>query len=182
MTLSSNTLVVLENASLGSLWGLFPYESEIQRLLKLLKYRYNPRLGSSLGSLFCFDGRTIAFDTYDYIVPIPLHHKKLSYRGYNQVSVLFSSLLQYESYNDSLLIRHTATRPLYAFSPDKRKMILDNSFSLIPDISLLGKRVLVLDDIMTSGYTLSSVGKLLFKAGASHVDGLVFAYPTGCSK
>ena len=179
---ASDGLVKLDCTFLGRLWGIYPYELQIQRLLKQLKYHYNLRLGASLASLFRLDRQGISFDAYDYILPIPLHYKKKAYRGYNQVSVLFSSLLQYDSYNESLLIRHKATRPLYAFTPDKRKVILDDSFSLQSGVSFLGKRILILDDIMTTGYTLSSVGHLLFNAGASHVDGLVFAYPSGCSQ
>ena len=113
----------------------------------------------------------------DVLVPVPLHRKRLRERGYNQAELLaqeLGKLINMQVVTD-VLIRLKPTPPQARMSTmEERKRNIADSFAC-RDGRLRGKRVLLLDDVSTSGSTLDACAAVLKANGASSVWGLVMA-------
>ena len=113
------------------------------------------------------------------IMPVPLHLTRRLYRRYNQSAELARQLCysarRLSQLDVSSLKRRKATRPLARFNKAKRRAILANAFALRPDRDVTGYRILLIDDVMTTGQTYQSIAKLLHKSGATQIDCLTLA-------
>jgi ComF family protein len=109
--------------------------------------------------------------TPDIIIPVPLHSKRLRQRGFNQailIGELVSKKLQIPLARH-LLKRIRWTEPQVTLSADKREANVRGAFSITPGADIKGKRVMLLDDVMTTGSTVSECSKVLKRAGAAGV-------------
>ncbi len=113
---------------------------------------------------------------YDYIVPMPLHYWRFAYRGFNQTEII----AQIVSSRTSIPVlpclermKHSAFQSLFPRS--KRYENVKGAFNLKPDykVQLTGKRVLLLDDVMTTGSTLYEAGQALHAAQLDQLEALV---------
>ncbi|MBT4932642.1 MAG: ComF family protein [Rhodospirillaceae bacterium] len=110
----------------------------------------------------------------DLITPVPLHWSRLFKRRYNQAALLGQRLSQISAVPaiPDLLVRKRATPSQGRFSPSARKRNVRGAFQVrekyIPNIS--GKRVVLVDDVLTTGATASAVTRALLGAGAEAVD------------
>lgn len=122
-------------------------------------------------------------DTIDYIVPIPVSSQKKIERGYNQVDIIFKdwahSLKEYKPSIQWLdcLEKENSTKKMYALGRVERKANIEKAFSLTSHVMhsgvLKGKRILLVDDIYTTGATLEAAAKVLVRFGqCERVDGL----------
>lgn len=153
-----------------------PYENALSAVVVHLKHAPSisktPRkhLIEALGRHFI--GNT------DLIVPVPLSKKRLFDRGFNQAAVL-ALILAKESgiaLDDHSLIRTVHTQMHRAAMDRKaREMTVKNAFSVIRPKLIAGKRVLLIDDVFTSGSTASQCAKVLKKNGAGSVNVLTLA-------
>ena len=115
----------------------------------------------------------------DLLVPVPLHRRRLCSRGFNQAALLAKALSKnagVAALQDALR-RVRATPSLGEFSAAARAEIMDGAIAIrarrAPMIA--GRRILLIDDVMTSGATASSCARALLDAGAVHIDVLVAA-------
>ena len=112
----------------------------------------------------------------DIATAVPLHMEREKERGYNQVELIFGEWLEEQHIKmDRLLQRTKATKHLFELSPNERRKEITDAFAPIDDNKIKGKRILVLDDIFTTGTTMSECAKILLENGAVEVYGLVFA-------
>ena len=115
----------------------------------------------------------------DVIVPVPLHKARLRERGYNQ-SWLFAREIAARwqlPARDDLLLRVVNTRHQVGLSKAERVQNVSGAFA-VPERALAefrDKRVLLVDDVMTTGSTLLSCARTLHKAGACEVQSLTIA-------
>jgi competence protein ComFC len=113
----------------------------------------------------------------DVLVPVPLHRKKLRERGYNQSALLARGLgkLSVIQVVENSLIRRKYTPPQARSSNigERRNNVAD-AFAC-RDSRLRGKRIILIDDVSTSGTTLNTCAGILKSAGAAAVWGLVIA-------
>lgn len=156
----------------------FLYNDGFKKLIMPLKYGDQQK---AIGFLSHFMYRSVQdfISQIDYIVPVPLHKKRLRYRKYNQ-SALLAWELEKRSQIPILpmgLLRIKETAVLGHFNKQERQFLLENAFvvnskykSLLKD-----KRILLIDDVMTTGATLKECALTLLKAGVVHVDILVAA-------
>lgn len=103
------------------------------------------------------------------IIPIPLHKKKLAKRGYNQAELIASALgkeLGIKT-DTTVLKRKIYTKPQKDLSNRERKKNLEHAFETRGDLPW--KRILLVDDIYTTGATIDEAAKILKKAGAEKV-------------
>lgn len=109
--------------------------------------------------------------TFDYIMPVPLHQKKVKERGYNQAALIASHLSKLTSIPtlSNVLIRSRYTLPQNQLSLAERNHNLKDAFKVTDPTALLNKQILLIDDIYTTGNTVDACSKELLRHKASRV-------------
>ena len=124
------------------------------------------------------DVNTDIFDEgVDLIVPIPLHFTRLIKRRYNQAALIATELgkLTGIKVDCTSVVRHKRTKPQVQFSGHARISNVKGAFSVKHPEKLKGKRIVLIDDVMTTGSTLKECALAMKKAGAKSVDTLTIA-------
>ncbi|ETN93773.1 putative amidophosphoribosyl-transferase [Zhouia amylolytica AD3] len=101
------------------------------------------------------------YQNIDYVIPVPLHRKKLRKRGYNQVTTFAKAIatkIDAEFRNDLISrVKHASTQTMK--SRAKRWQELKTSFKIVKPNAFLNKHVLIVDDIITTGSTIEACVK-----------------------
>jgi len=105
----------------------------------------------------------------DLVLPVPLHPRRLQDRGFNQALMLAQGLADLPVERD-LLIRVRHTRPQVELNPQERRENVKGAFAVSRPERLKGKRVLLVDDLFTTGATARECARALRKAGARQVE------------
>ncbi|WKZ37950.1 MAG: ComF family protein [Anaerolineales bacterium] len=139
-----------------------------------LKYRRDVSMGDSLASQMVPFVKDLKWQI-DLLVPIPLGKQRFKERGYNQVGMIAKPLALALSirYAPNELMRRKETRSQVGLSRVERRENLRNAFQAGMGVS--GKTVLVMDDVSTTGSTLSSGAEALYSCGANDVYALTVA-------
>jgi ComF family protein len=142
------------------------YEATLRGLIHLFKYNQVRPLAKPLGALLA---RAIPREhRFDVIVPMPLHWKKRWSRGYNQSELLAKEIARRWGLPVERIVRRTkATAPQAGLSNSKRRLNVRGAFAARQSVK--GLRVLLIDDVLTTGATASACARVLKRAGASHV-------------
>lgn len=149
-----------------------------RRLVHRLKYGDRLELGQAMGLWMVRAGREL-IDEADLLVPVPLHRRRLFARKFNQAALL-ADVVSRESGvpNDPFALeRVKATPPQVGLSKLQRAQNLQGALR-VPELAkprLAGLRVILVDDVMTSGATTNAAARALLRGGAAAVDVLVFA-------
>ncbi|NTW27198.1 MAG: ComF family protein [Candidatus Moranbacteria bacterium] len=156
----------------------FPIASAVH----LFKYRFIRDLHIPLGNLLVRVLQKTEIPLPDIIVSVPLHHRRLRWRGFNQASLLAKhlamNLLTHNiiPFDEDLLIRNRHTSPQMRISDYKfRKLNIADAFSILPNSDIKNKTILLVDDIATTGSTIFECAKVLKAAGAKEVFAIVVA-------
>jgi len=117
-----------------------------------------------------------ALEAADLLLPVPLSRQRLQQRGYNQALELARHLAPAKAAPD-LLLRIRDTPPQSSLQRAERLRNVQGAFAVEPlrQTEVRGKRVVLLDDVMTSGASLFAAAQALRDAGAAHITGLVLA-------
>lgn len=154
------------------------YDGALREYLAELKYRYRPELGEALGQLFVewMDAHP-RYGRFDVIIPIPLHRQKLAVRGYNQAELLANPLQRHLgiALKNDIIIRYKLTESQNILDREARFANLHDAFRVLKPGEVAGARVLLIDDILTTGATVSEAARVLLRAGAAKVDVLTLA-------
>jgi ComF family protein len=121
----------------------------------------------------------------DLIVPVPLHRRRLKSRGFNQVGLMmrqWALSLEKEmpsrapaQFGWDIMERVRPTRPQTGLGRKERPLNLRNAFGLTSGAEIFGTRVLLLDDVYTTGATVNEAARVLMKHGSARVDVLTLA-------
>ncbi len=112
----------------------------------------------------------------DVAVAVPISEEKLKKRGFNQSEQIFADELK--NFNiplENILTRTKETSPLYNLNRTERKAAVSGVFSPTENLNLTGKNVLIVDDIYTTGATVTECGRVLKNCGAAKIFVLVLA-------
>ena len=150
-------------------------EGTLRHAIHHLKYRGRRELGGVLGRmLFTYwRGADLAADL---VIPVPLHPSRKRDRGYNQSGLLAGALAERAdlALDEVHLIRARATPPQVGLGAEARQVNVKDAFAWVGD-RLTGVRVLLIDDVCTTGATLAACASPLRQAGATAVWALTLA-------
>jgi ComF family protein len=157
-------------AHVDEVWAFHAYEQTAAEMVKALKYHRETALGNRMAGVI-LDVYTAHFASVDFIVPVPIHRSRLAWRGFNQATALCTRLPN--SMVQEGLVRTRRTTPQVHLSPKERANNLEGAFEalMIPK----GCRVLLVDDVFTTGATASECARALKQAGACYVGVACFA-------
>ena len=159
---------------LDAVHAAFDYRFPVDRLLPRLKFHRDFAAGRMLSQ--CVAAHFSSFPRPDALVPLPLHQLRLRSRGYNQALELakpIAKVLQIPLQH-GLLVRRRATAAQSTLDAHARQRNLRGAFALHPK-ARLPKRVVLFDDVMTTGATLHAAAQTLRQAGVHHVEAWVCA-------
>lgn len=150
----------------------FTKKGKSQKLLHQLKYRHMPEIGVEMGRLF---GQSLDKEGFrsewDVIVPVPLHPLKQKRRGFNQSEEFAKGLAKSLDISmNSLLDRRKFTETQTKKSRLQRLENVEEVFELKKGEAIQGLRILLVDDVITTGATLCACANVLLDCGAKHVD------------
>jgi ComF family protein len=154
-----------------------PYAFPWSDLIVDYKFHANPGLASALALLLrSTPWVEPALEAADKVLPMPLSRQRLQTRGFNQALVLARQLAP-DKTEHRLLLRIRDTPPQSRLKRSQRLLSLDHAFAVEPLLvtQVQGARLVLVDDVMTSGASLYAAARVLRSAGATHITGLVVA-------
>ena len=163
-------------------WGCYPRdenaEHPLRQLVQKFKYGRKVSLGKPLGRLMAQGCEEVLRECHvDLIVPVPLHPKRLRWRGFNQSLLLARqvSRLYGVPVDPFALSRVRETAPQTELTEDERRKNVRGAFAISGEKSLKGRSVLLVDDVYTSGATVNECSRVLVRGGAREVTVLTLA-------
>jgi len=151
----------------------FVYEDLVRDLLLSLKFRNKKNVAYGLGYLWAGFVKSKAYllDESIILVPVPMHPKKQRERGFNQAEILAKILSQELKIPFcNILTRTVDTPPMAGLHPSLRAENLQGAFSIVSKISVGGKKLMLVDDIYTTGASLNECALTLKNAGANTIS------------
>lgn len=142
----------------------------LSRAIRRLKYDRDVSYARPLAELLA--ERLAADFAYDAVVPVPLHLSRLRWRGFNQAVLIAAPLARRSGcpLQRSALERVRATQPQVGLDEANRRSNVAGAFRLRSGWTPRGRRILLVDDVFTTGATVRECAALLKKAGARSVD------------
>ncbi len=138
----------------------------IQQLIHELKYKGNKKIGAYLGEKM---GETLLqstrFKNIDAIIPLPMFAEKEFKRGYNQAAVIadgIANAMNIPCYDD-IVIRHYSTETQTKKHRAERWKNVEGSFAIKNQSKIIGKNIMLVDDVITTGATLEACGTLILE-------------------
>ena len=162
------------------------YTPGFMELLHQLKYRGKIQLAEPLGELLRAAFLCYWKENYfDLVVPVPLHKKKMCQRGFNQASLLIDNWAKAGErlcgrrielpVDRKALVRAKPTAPQTGLGRAARQQNIKRAFKVTEPWRISAKRILLVDDVFTTGATAGECARVLMKAGAERVDVLTLA-------
>lgn len=150
------------------------YEGPIKHLLYKLKYGHQTYVTKFIARMMY---EKIESDEYDYIIPVPIHKKREIKRGFNQSYLIAKHLskLSVIQVEKDIISKTQNTPYLSKLSKEERKEILKQAFKITRTSKIKNKRLLLIDDIFTTGATVNAISKELSKLEPKSITVITFA-------
>lgn len=151
---------------------LFPYEGLIRDLLISYKFGEQSYLYHTFAEIIVKDKKICRFlKSYDIIIPVPVHRKRKWERGYNQTELIAKKVgkaLEIEV-ETKTLIKTKNIKPQSSLTKEQRIKNIQNVYAITNMQKVVDKKILILDDIYTTGSTVRECSKTLQEAGAKEI-------------
>lgn len=155
----------------------FRYDEASKGLVLSFKHADRPGLARFFAPWMARAAADLLSDA-DWLVPVPLHRWRLLHRRYNQAALLAQGLgrLSAARYRPDLLKRVRHTPPQATLSRGERRDNIKGAFRVnAPENQLVGRKIILVDDVLTTGATIGACAQLLRRAGAARVDVVTLA-------
>lgn len=154
------------------------YEGPVPDLVQALKYSDHTDLAPMLGAWMARAAHELVGDA-DMLLPIPLHFTRLARRRFNQAALLAGVVggITGLPVRSDILVRSRRTPPQVGLGRDDRARNMRGAFA-VPErrkAGIAGRKLILVDDVLTTGATLEAATRVLIKAGAGRVDVLTLA-------
>lgn len=158
--------------------AVMPYQGWARSAVHRLKYRGEAELAVPLGGLMGLLAREeLLFLSVSAVVPVPLHPDRLQERGYNQSELLAAEVAAAigRPLRSDLLIRRRPTASQVGLTERERRLNLQGAFAVTDPKGVEGRRILLVDDVLTTGATCREASRTLLEAGSRSVLALTLA-------
>lgn len=157
---------------------VFKYKGIVRDKLISYKFQDKAYLYKMFAQIIIEDQKACEFvKAYDIIIPVPIHKKRKSLRGYNQselVATELSKKLKMAIYKD-VLIKTSNNKAQSTLNKKSRAKNVKDVYKLINQEKIINKNVLIFDDIYTTGATVNECISMLANAGAKKIGVLIIA-------
>lgn len=177
--LLKSNIVLYKDKYFDKLIYLFDYDGIIRKMI--LDYKFNDKsyLYKTLSKILIQNKKICEIiKKYDIIIPVPMHKVKKKKRGYNQVELIANELKinkVNENVNTKILIKNLITKAQSTLNKIERQTNAIGAYNVINNNNIIGKNVLLLDDIYTTGSTVNECSKMLKRNGAKSISVLTIA-------
>jgi ComF family protein len=150
--------------------SLVAYEGPVARAIQRFKYQKDFLLTASLA--WVAEHYPWENETFDVLVPVPLHRNRLRERGFNQALLLSRGCkgLNAKNFQPGALKRVRPTAPQIHLTPSERRKNVSGAFQVRRPKEITGKEIMLIDDVYTTGATVNECARALKKAGAGRVS------------
>lgn len=170
-----------EKTPLYAFFSPFKYEEEtIRELIYRLKYNRLQIIAEFFSQCLAEYCRkfTVSFPKSIILIPMPLYRSRERARGFNQASLIAGHLAQELGFSvmERALVRLKNTKPQAGLNRDERGKNVIGAFGVKNHSAIKGKDILLLDDVLTTGFTMNEAARVLKEAGAKRVWAITIAH------
>lgn len=166
----------MESLEFNRIYSIVAYNNIAKKMIFNLKYYDQLYIAKTIALLMSKKIIELEVD-FDLLVAVPLHKLKEKQRGYNQAHLICKHLRRIlgKEYKNRVLERTRYTEDMNKLSRTKRFENIEGAFRVKNNSLIYNKRVILVDDVFTTGATANACAKALINAGAKSVDLLTFA-------
>lgn len=166
--------------NLDKIFTFYSYDNEVlKKAIHGLKYKFVEDLARSLGKLLIGELEKIRdqIKGEQILIPVPLHEKRFLERGFNQAELLTLEISKFFGWpvENRVLARTKRTASQVSLTGDKRRENICGAFAVVNFSKILNKKIILIDDVLTTGATMEECAKVLKRAGAGEVLGIALA-------
>ena len=175
--LVNQKLSVVQNCAYSFTLCDFSSSRLILDLIHQVKYKSDRNLGVELGTLLAKYVNWDLLSDYDLLIPVPLHKTRLKVRGFNQSEVIAKALIENTTISlcTNVVIRKIATTTQTAKTKIDRHINMQKVFQIIDNQVIKNKKIIILDDVITTGATIISLCEEINKQGARSIAVITLA-------
>ena len=168
-----NCLEKYNNKFFDSHFWIFKYEDEIRD--KIIDYKFNNKsyLYRTFVEIILNNKRACEYmKSFDYIVPVPIHKKRYKVRGYNQCELIAKGIAGEIGdlyFRNDIIKKVKNIVPQSSLNKDERINNVNGAFEILNVYEIKGKKILLLDDVFTTGSTVNECSKLLLDKGCGGI-------------
>lgn len=158
--------------SAGFSFLFFQKGNACQILLHQIKYKDREDIGERLGALFAKDLKEDGYIEPDLLIPLPLHPAKFKLRGYNQCHSIARGMQKYLQIpvGYDTVVRTVANPTQTKKARFERWLNVEHIFEVADRDAIMGRHILLMDDVVTTGSTLEACARTLLEAGAREIS------------
>lgn len=167
-----------ENYSFKKGYSLWNYGKYSKKIISKIKNEKHKGLCISLGNILYEKTKHLDFlKEVDLILPVPIHTSKFKKRGFNQAYLIAKGFKDNtdKELRDDIIIKTLSTKEQKNLSKTKRKTNLWGAFKIKKENEIKNKKILIVDDVFTTGSTINLLSEILLSAGAKEVYFLTLA-------
>lgn len=160
------------------LYSIFKYEDIIRDTLIKYKFQSKPYLYKTFAKIILKNEKICGFlKKYDIIIPVPISKKRKHERGYNQTQLIAKDISKILNINlgNNILIKAIDTNPQSELNKKERMVNIKNVFEIVDYKTIKNMKILIFDDIYTTGSTTNECARILKEAGAEKIGVLTIA-------